>query len=72
MEDSLFNDLVKSLEEVKEFVEGNKKLKTTKVNAAEQANFRQEEIEDEIDIKIIEGYEESLKMAKLKHVVLMK
>ena len=54
MEDSLFNDLVKSLEEVKEFVEGNKKLKTTKVNAGEQANFRQEEIEekDEIDLDL--------------------
>jgi hypothetical protein len=36
MDDSLFNDLVKSLEEAKEYVEGKKKLRTKKVNAVEE------------------------------------
>ena len=52
MEDSLFNDLVKSLEEVKEHIEGKKKLKSTKVNAGEQANLTEEEIEDEDEIDL--------------------
>jgi hypothetical protein len=49
MEDSLFNDLMKSLKEVKDHVEGKKKLKTTKINALKQPNFKQE--------KIVEGDE---------------
>ena len=52
MEDSLFNDLVKSLEEVKENMEGKKKLKTTKVNSVEQTNCTSEKNEEEIDLDL--------------------
>ena len=49
MEDSLFNDLVKSLEEVKGHVEGKKKLKTKKVNVEEPSNHIPEKNEDDED-----------------------
>jgi hypothetical protein len=55
MDDSLFDGLVKSLEEVKEYVEGKKKLRTKKVNAAECTS---EKIEDEEDIGFITVREE--------------
>jgi len=42
MDDCLYNDLLKSLKEVKEHVEGKKKLKTTKANTAKQANNTRE------------------------------
>lgn len=59
IENSLFNYIVKSLKEIKEHMEGKKKLKTRKVNTAERPNYKAEKIEDEdaIDLKLIEEYE---------------
>jgi formiminotetrahydrofolate cyclodeaminase len=69
MDDSLFNDLVKSLEEAKEYVEGKKKLRNTKVNAAEeQPNCTPKKIEDEIDLKTIEEYEKNLKNGNIEFI----
>jgi hypothetical protein len=69
MDYSLFNDLIKSLKEVKGHVEGKKKLKTTKVNAAEeQPNCTPKKIEDEIDLKTIEEYEKNLKNGNVEFI----
>ena len=68
MDDSLFNDLIKSLKEVKGHVEGKKKLKTTKVNSVEQTNCTSEKNEDEIDLKIIEKYEKNLKNGNVEFI----
>lgn len=68
MDDSLFNDLVKSLEEVKKHIKGKKKLKTTKVNSTEKTNDILEKIEDEIDLKTIEEYEKNLKNGDVEFI----
>ena len=52
MDDILFNDLLESLKEVKENVEGKIKLKTTKINTSEHSNSIQEKIEDEDNWRI--------------------